>query len=160
MGKALKNIMKMQNRALRLVLCKKYNSAHTDYLYKATKTLKTEDLYLIELTKFYNNLSLKSLPNFFLSMNLNRNADIHNYPDTRNSHNLHRTHSHKKSLLTELPLLTNIIPECIKIRIDHPNHNYGTKFIGLVYKKFILDSYSSTQFCTSPLCYPCSQRNS
>ena len=66
-GKNTKRIHKLQKWAVRSVTCSKYN-AHTDPIFIKLKILKIQELYKLNILKFYFKYNKKSLPNYFNGM--------------------------------------------------------------------------------------------
>lgn len=60
-------IFKLQKRALRIITCSKYN-AHTEPLFKALRLLKLEDIFKLNMFKFYYKFQHKVLPHYFNTM--------------------------------------------------------------------------------------------
>ena len=152
-------LKKLQNRALRLVLNRPYNSAHTESMYKITGVLKLEDIYVLTKLKLYNDFKIQQVPKYISEIHLGTNLDsIPNYPNTRNANNIHRIHSHPKSLPSIIPQTVASLPNDIKRRLTHPNHLFSTDSVAKLYKKMCLDEYSSVEICHSEECWPCNKR--
>lgn len=149
------NIYKLQKRTLRCVLCKRYNSAHTEHMFKTTNVLKIQDLVKVSMLSFYHKYTLDALPNYLMRLPLNCNSNLTNYPNTRNRNSVQKTHSHPKSILSHIPNYVKNLPNSIKDKLFHPTFKYGTALLVKQYKLILLDSYSGTEFCVSPECYPC-----
>ena len=152
-------ISKLQTRALRLVLNLKYNSAHTDSIYRRLKILRVDDIYNLCLVKFYNDNKLKTLPNYMLSMALSSNQEINDsYPNTRHAHEIHRTRPYYKSLTHNIPTTIPNIPVQIRTKLTHPVNLYSTCSLSRTFKDSIINDYSPIQFCSDENCWPCKNR--
>ena len=160
-GKNKATLEKLQKRALRLVHCFRYNSAHTDFLFKNTNTLKFSDMFNISLVKFFNNYKNRNLPPFMLNLCLSTNADFSKYPNTRHANDLHKRHCHGSSLCCLIPILFNdsLFPQFIKEKIMDSNKKYGSSYIVKQYKSFLINNYSGVINCLKKSCYPCSSIN-
>ena len=66
-GKNTKRIQKLQKWAIRSVTCSKYN-AHTDPLFIELKLLKIQDIYKLNILKFFFKYHNDKLPNYFYGM--------------------------------------------------------------------------------------------
>ena len=66
-GKNTKRINKLQKWSVRAITCSKYN-AHTDPLFIKLKLLKIQDIYKLNILKFYFKYKKESLPNYFHGM--------------------------------------------------------------------------------------------
>ena len=66
-GKNTKRIQKLQKWAIRSVTCSKYN-AHTDPLFIELKLLKIQDIYKLNMLKFFFKYHNDKLPNYFNGM--------------------------------------------------------------------------------------------
>ena len=156
-GKNFLPIEKLQKKALRLVFGFSYSSAHTDYMFKNSYSLKFSDMYKIFLIKFINSFFNKSLPCFMQNLPLAINSEISSYPNTRHSNNLHRIHCHRQSLISIIPIFLNDLnfPQCMKQKILNMNIRYSNSHISKMYKSIIINSYSNILFCNNTNCYPC-----
>lgn len=129
-GQHSSKVENLQRRALRLVLNKNYNSGHTDSLYSNTRVLKFSDMYTLAQIKLYNNFRLGALPKCLLALGLSNNSDRANYPYTRNTNNIHKTHAHSQSLSSTIPIKINslkkVIPKVFNKLINKNNYQYST----------------------------------
>ena len=77
-GYECNGITKIQNRAIRLVTCSKYN-AHTEPLLKALEILRVSDVLHLNAMKFYYKYARKQLPPYFLTFDIIRQGEIHGH---------------------------------------------------------------------------------
>ena len=100
---------KYQKKSIRIISCSRYN-AHTEPIFKNMKLLKINDLFKLNLLKFYQKLVNNLLPLYFEDFKLLTMADIHSH-DTRNKHvipsNITRTESAQNSVRNILPIILN-----------------------------------------------------
>ena len=67
-GFNITNIFKLQKKSIRVITKVKYN-VHTDPLFKNHDILKAQDIFKLNILKFYYNYKHHELPAFFLSHN-------------------------------------------------------------------------------------------
>ena len=146
-------LKKMQKKFLRIITCSSYN-AHTEPLFKCLKLLKLEDLFVLNVLKFYYKYEHGKLPFYFGTYSLIRQEDIHNYP-TRNRfvipRNVTRTHAAQKCLRHHIPVVLNAVSNNIIEKVN--THSYQG-FSNYVKNNFI-EKYSLV--CLIEDCYVCSR---
>ena len=144
-------VKKLQKRAVRIVSVSKYN-AHTEPLMKSLKILKLEDMFRLNVLKWYFKFQNKQLPLFFNNFTILRHSESHPY-NTRNNfvipHNITRLVSSRYCLRNHVSVVLNTFGQDILDKVH--THSY-TGFSN--YIKFqILSSYSPT--CAIQNCYIC-----
>ena len=72
------HLWKLQKKAVRIIKNKKYNS-HTDPIFKSLNYLKVDDIYELNVLKFYFNYCHLMVPSYFIKFNFSQRLDIHNY---------------------------------------------------------------------------------
>ena len=77
-GFETKRIFKLQKKAIRIITRSNY-VAHTEPLFKFLNTLKIEDIFLLNILKFYYKFKNNELPQFFQSFRIQSRSEIHNY---------------------------------------------------------------------------------
>ena len=78
----LKNI---QKRAVRIICNSKYN-AHSEPLLKSLQLLKLEDIFKLNMLKFYYRYANNQLPQYFSNFKIIPQNDIHEHNTRQNSH--------------------------------------------------------------------------
>ena len=108
-GSDSNRLAKNQKKSVRIITCSRYN-AHTEPLFKRLRIIKINDLFELNLLKFYQKLLNGRLPTYFDDFELDTMEDIHEH-DTRNKtmipKNVTRTKSAQNSVRNELPLVLN-----------------------------------------------------
>ena len=84
-------LIKLQNRAIRIITDSKYNS-HTEPLLKSLNILKINYIFTIQCLKFFHNYKNDRVPVFFRSFFV-ENA-LYHYYETRHCHHICIPHSH------------------------------------------------------------------
>ena len=145
---------KLQKRFIRIISCSSYN-AHTEPLFKKLELLKLEDLFNVNVMKFYYKYCHESLPSYFYSFNLHTQADIHDY-GTRSQGNLSRVANRTKlaqSLLrNQIPVKINTSPSYVTEKINTHSLNGFSDYL----KKYYIKLYSNE--CTVVHCYICQRK--
>ena len=102
-------VFKLQKKAVRIITNSKYNS-HTEPIFKSMCFLKIQDIYCLNVLKFYYQYCNGQLPSYLQSFNFKARQDIHGY-NTRNKNklDLNRTETKKaeNSLRTVVPRIVN-----------------------------------------------------
>ena len=83
MGKSDKPNFQVTEKAVRILSLSKYN-AHTDPLFKGLNLLKLEDIYKLQVLKFYHKYINGQLPEYFNELDFRLSSQIHNH-NTRRS---------------------------------------------------------------------------
>jgi exonuclease III len=139
----------LQKRAIRTITKAKYNS-HTSPLFKKTKSLRLEDIYRLECTKFFIKSRNGVLPSYFSNQFIT-NSQIHNY-NTRHLQDLHgtviRSTIENQLINSKISGVWNNLPEISRNSITSISSVTNLK-------EYILSTYQDN--CTIPNCYICSQ---
>ena len=147
-------ILKLQKRAIRALTCSKYN-AHCDPLFRRLRLLKINDIYKLQMIKFYYKYTKNELPQYFDNM-FDQNYLTHHY-DTRNKDNPlppdWQKHSSKRSIRYSLLPLLDDIPKTILDTIQtHSIYSFAKNA-----KSIFIDSYKTK--CLVKSCYICITAN-
>ena len=152
-GNNTNRLFKLQKKAIRLISNSKYN-AHTSPLFKTLNCLKIDDIYVLNILKFYFKFCHRKLPEYLLSFDLTARSNIHSH-DTRASCKLitpkFRTKMADKCIRMMLPKVINSTSFLILQKIY--THSYQG-FIWYI-KQSILNDYSYV--CTIQDCFVCAQ---
>ena len=149
-------IFKLQKRAVRLILCSKYN-AHTEPLFKSLNLLKVEDIFKIKSLKFYYKYTKNTLPHYFDNM-FTKTSNKHDHDTRQKSIQTLYQHSTKKTSSRQcirhvLPDIINKAPPCIVLKIN--THSF--KGFSNYMKKHIVNNYKED--CEKENCYICQVHN-
>ena len=102
-------IFNLQKKAIRIITKSQYFT-HTDPLFKNLGILKIEDLFKLNILKFYYQMKQHCLSSYFQAFAISTRSEIHSY-DTRNKRMLNTVKTRLKStencLRFELPKLIN-----------------------------------------------------
>ena len=139
-GNNTNRLFKLQKKAIRLISNSKYN-AHTGPLFKTLKCLKIDDIYVLNILKFYFKYCHRKLPEYLLSFDFISRSNIHGH-DTRASCKLitpkTRTKMADKCIRMMIPKIINNTSFLVLQKIY--THSYQG-FIWYV-KQSILSDYS------------------
>ena len=142
---------KLQKKAIRIITNSKVN-AHTSPLFKYLGCVTFEDLYTLNILKFYFNYCHSLVPSYFIKLNFCENSDIHSH-DTRSKYWLSIIRTRTKMAVKCLRYITpKIINEtCPNIL----NKIYTHSYVGYItYIKYtFVDSYQIE--CNLLNCYVC-----
>ena len=144
-------VFKLQKKAVRMITNSKYNY-HTEPIFKSMRFLKIQDIYCLNVLKFYYQYCNGQLPSYLQSFNFKARQDIHGY-NTRNKNklDLNRTETKKaeNSLRTVVPRIVNKTTPLIIDKIaTHSLQGYKS-YIKNVY----INSYRYE--CNIQNCYIC-----
>ena len=142
---------KLQKKAARTIVNAKYN-AHTEPIFKYLHILKLPDIIKMQEYKFYYKIVNGMVPTFFLSYNLPRHLDIHNYATRRNYllvtprlvYNICRC-----SMKYRLPSIVNAMPSQIIEKV----YTHSIKGFSLYIKNKAVEEYEIE--CSNLNCYIC-----
>jgi len=142
----------LQKKAVRLITNSKYNS-HTSGIFKSLNLLKLDDIFKVQLLKFYFKLKKGSLPAYWNSFYLVPVASTHNYA-TRNQHILRTNFTHRsfadKCVRNYMAHFINQTPSCIIDKVQtHSFHGFCW-----FTRRFIISGYKSE--CLLENCFVCS----
>ena len=151
--KALKRIVQIQKRAIRIISKAKYNS-HTNPLFKTLNILKVEDLFKLNCCKLYWKKVHNNLPPYISSQILTNEEAQYSTRQTRQSHDIHtlpiRTNLGKQTLNYNISMTWNNLTPELKSKVNLSLSSFSKKI-----KKHHISSYSVT--CTEPNCYICNR---
>ncbi len=153
-GHTCERITKLQKKCVRTITASKYN-AHTEPIFKELNILKIEDIFKLQVLKFYFKYKNGSLPQYLQSLPLQHNRDIHSQ-NTRTCNDIHQTitkHEYaKKCIRNSLPKIVNDTPKCITDKVETHSLQGFAKYA----KNYILKSYKD--ICCIERCYICSRQ--
>ena len=141
----------LQKKAIRIITNSKYNS-HTTPLFKDLAILKIEDMFKLNMLKWYYLYENKKLPHYFMNFNVRKQHNIHNH-NTRNRNDVTkprtRIQAAKKSLRNHIPTIIGATSKEILDKIQtHSYHGFAC------YSKIkLLQEYSIN--CIIENCYIC-----
>ncbi len=148
------NYKNKQKECVRTITTNKYN-AHTEPIFKRLNLLKVEDIFKLQVLKFYFKFKNSSLPHYLQSLPLQHNQDIHNH-NTQLSlkiHQLKTNHEYAQQCIrNNLPQIVNDTPKCITDKVE----THSLQGFGNYAKQYILKPYSVT--CLIGNCYICSRQ--
>ena len=146
-------IVKVQKKSIRIITCSKFG-AHTEPLFKTLNLLKINDLFKLNILKFYYKLHHKKLPSYFNSFNLNVMQDIHSH-NTRSNHliqtNKTRTKFAQDCIRNILPPILNKTDELIITKV----HTHSYKGFSNYIRNHFINKYSL--ICRIQNCNTCSR---
>ena len=146
-------IYQLQKKAIRILTKSKFNS-HTEPLFKLNNLLKIEDIFHLNILKFYFNYCNHSLPEYFKSFNFTFRSDIHEH-NTQNKEMLSTrrvlTKFAENNIRNYTPKLVNQTESSIINKI--PTHNL--QGFGNYIKKHYLNLYQID--CSIINCYICNR---
>ncbi len=150
-GFSCQRIVKLQKKSVRIIALSKYN-AHTEPIFKELRLLKVDDIYTIQLLKFFYKFKHKQLPVYLLNLPFYCNSDTHQH-NTRNRNKLHLgrpAHEYaKKSIRYNLPVVVNSTPSVIIDKVD----THSLKGLSNYAKQHFLTNYNDS--CNIRNCYVC-----
>ena len=121
-------IFKLQKKAVRIITNSKYN-AHTEPIFKSLYLLKVEDIFKLQILKFYFRHRNHSLPNYFQNIEYNRISDRHTY-NTRQRNLMQINKTSRKfaenCIRNHVAQILNITPQPILEKIEtHSLQSYA-----------------------------------
>ena len=150
-GTSTTRLFKLQKKAVRAITNSNYN-AHTEPLFKLLNILKIDDLYRLNLLKFYYKYVNNELPLFFNSFSIMPRSEMHTY-DTRQKENMCTNPSihcfADKCVRSQLPIALNNTPLRILQKIYTHSYKGFTNYV----KHFIIENYQME--CLVQNCYVC-----
>ena len=93
-GTCSKSVYKLQKKAVR-VITNSHFIAHTEPLFKKLSILKLDDIFKLQVLKFYFNYRHNSVPIYFQLFDFVSRSETHHY-DTRNKEKLSTTKTRTK----------------------------------------------------------------
>ena len=150
-GSKTERLFKLQKKCIRVITNSKYN-AHTGPLFKREKFLKIDDLYKLNVLKFFFKYEQLNLPVYFQSSFITVRSDIHNYR-TRNCAKLSLPKTkHKfaeKCIRYQLPKIINSTSKSITDKINTHSYYGFSNYVKLSF----LNDYETE--CNIENCYVC-----
>ena len=155
-GFDLVRLNKLQKRAIRTITCSKYN-AHTEPIFRKLNLLKLEDIFTLNLLKFYFKFMNQTLPGYFkTSFCLTNQRDNHSHNTRSNTlipANLTNTMFAQSCLRSILPKIINNTDDIILNKIYTHSPNGFKNYV----KNHMIRKYST--MCTVTNCYICAHNN-
>lgn len=153
-GDTCGNILKLQKKAVRIILCRKYN-AHTEPLFRLLDLPTINDIVLCARIKFFNQHKLIQLPHFLQSLQFTLNCETHDH-NTRRKDDIHQVYCHPSSLLKIIPISIKSVPTIISKKITHHEYFYSSASLIKQLKSILISNYSDIEYCAKNLeCYSC-----
>ena len=144
-------LFKFQKKAVRTVTNSKYN-AHTDPLFKSLNLIKIDDIYILNILKFYFKHCHNLLPAFFQGFLFKQRSDLHNYDTrTKSKLNINKTKTKQSEYLLRniTAKIVNEAPDCIIDKI----YTHSLQGFSYYIRRYYINSYN--QVCTIDNCYTC-----
>ena len=151
MGFENPRVNKLQKRMIRNVVCAKYN-AHTEPLFKSLDILKVEDMFNLQVLKFYYKHTHDKLPMYFKSMQFTPLADRHAHNTRHNDRipsNYTRLHMSQNCVRNYVSKIIAKTPANI---IEKINTHSLQGFANYIKKDYIA---SYVEICSIENCYVC-----
>ena len=148
----LKNI---QKKAIRIISQSKYN-AHTEPIMKSLGILKLEDLFKLNMLKWYYRFVKNKVPEYFLNFEILNQSERHTHNTRLNMHILQprvRLIASRHCLRNHISTIINATPTEIIQKINTHSYKGYSNYI----KKKYLEAYSTE--CTIENCYICARHN-
>ena len=146
-------LKKLQKKAIRIITNSRYN-AHTEPLMKNLQILKLEDMFRLNILKWYYKYCNKKLPVFFLNFKIQKLSDIHHHNTRKNfiiPHNNLRLKSSRYCLRNHIAIVLNSFNADILDKVNTHSYQGYSNYI----KTAILSSYSTV--CQIQDCYICNR---
>ena len=145
-------LKKIQKKAIRIVCNSKY-LAHSSPLLKKTGILKLEDLFKLNMLKWYHKYVNKKLPKYFLEFEIKSQHEIHEHDTRANSFPppVPRLHCVRRCIRNYISSIINSTPTNVIEKV----HTHSLKGFSQYAKNHYLSNYSTT--CTLENCYSCSR---
>ena len=144
-------IFKLQKKAVHIISNSKYN-AHTEPIFKTLRLLKVEDIFKLQILKFYYKHQKCSLPDYFQSMEYNTISKLHNYSTRQQTHikiNKTKTKFAENCIRNHLAVILNNMPKVILEKSEtHSLQGYSNYC-----KLHFIETYSTE--CLIRQCYIC-----
>lgn len=153
-GSNTNKLFKLQKKAVRIITCSKYN-AHTGPIFKSIKSLKIDDIFKVNILKFYYKYCQKELPSYLQAFNFITRSDIHAY-NTRHKNALCLN---KSSTKTADKCLRNITPRIINDtdkQILDKMYTHSQQGFNWYIKQYIINTYQTE--CLIENCYVCKEQ--
>ena len=144
-------LKKIQKKAIRIITNSKYLQ-HTTPIFKQLNLLKLEDMFKMNMLKWYFRHQNGQLPSYFLDFEIKAQQDIHNIDTRHKSHiapPVPRMHCVRKCLRNTIATVINITPKNVLEKI----HTHSFSGFSEYAKKQIITNYD--EVCHREDCYSC-----
>ena len=143
----------IQKKAIRIVCNSKY-LGHSLPLLKKSGLLRLEDMFKLNMLKWYHRFINKKLPKYFLDFEIKAQKEIHDH-DTKSKDTIPppvpRLHSSRRCIRNYISIVINSMPKLVIDKV----HTHSLKGFSLYTKNYILSTYDTT--CVIENCYSCSR---
>ena len=144
----------LQKKAIRVITNSRYNS-HTSPLFKKLDILRLEDMFKINMLKWYYQYINKHLPQYFNDYKILKQQDIHTH-NTRNKTDVTqpstRIQAAKKCLRNHISVVIRATPNNILEKVNTHSYKGFVKYT----KNMLLQEYTTE--CTINDCYICNRQ--
>ena len=144
-------LKKIQKKAIRIVCGSKY-LGHSTPLMKKIGILRLEDMFKLNMLKWYFKYTKKQLPEYFLEYKIISQGEIHDH-DTRGKEHISqpvpRLHGAKKCLRNYISTIINATPKIVLEKV----HTHSFDGFSRYAKMYYLSQYQTV--CTIIDCYSC-----
>ena len=141
----------LQKKAIRIICNSKYNS-HTEPLMKKLEILKLEDMFKLNMLKWYYRYVKKQLPAYFSDYRIRSQHEVHNHNTRYNSQiarPITRIQAARYCLRNHISVVINSMPRNVIEKV----HTHSYQGFAWYTKKYMIDGYSSE--CVIINCYIC-----
>ena len=138
MGSIAEQLNYFKKKVIRIITVSKYN-AHTEPLMKTLSILKIEDMFKLDILKWYYKYCHKQLAVYFQKFNILRHPDIHDYATRNNSFIPIHLHASSRCLRNHVPVVLNNTSDDIINKINIHSYEGFAAYV----KKYITSSYST-----------------
>ena len=143
----------LQKKAIRVITNSKYNS-HTEPLMKTLNILKFEDLFKLNMLKWYYRYCHNKLPSYFQSYNIRTSSETHDHDtrfkiNSRASEPRTRIQAARYCLRNHISIVLNSVSNNILEKV----HTHSYKGFSWYAKQQFLANYSA--ICVIDNCYIC-----
>ena len=144
-------LKKLQKKAIRIITNSKYLQ-HTTPLFKKLSLLRLEDMFKMNMLKWYYRHQKKELPAYFTNFEIKSQKEIHDI-DTRNKNHyappVPRMQCARKCLRNSISTVINSTPQIVLEKIKTHSFSGFCEYA----KKNIITNYS--EICLKEDCYSC-----
>ena len=145
----------LQRKAIRTITNSKYN-AHTSPLFKKLSLLKLEDMFKINMLKWYHKYVNGKLPHYFKGYKIQTQEEIHNH-DTRNKSEVTRPLSRIQAARKCLRNHISVIIRATTPNVLDKTKTHSFQGFGRYAKDRIIEQYQEE--CVIENCYICNRDN-
>ena len=144
-------LKKLQKKSIRIITNSKYLQ-HTTPLLKKLGLLKLEDMFKLNMLKWYHRYQNKQLPAYFLDFEIKAQKDVHDI-DTRHKNHIAppvpRMHCARKCLRNSISTIINSTPQIVLEKTKTHSFKSFCEYA----KNDIIMNYS--EICQKEDCYSC-----